>query len=964
MKDKSAFRLVRHGSHAAYLLAGSIAALLASGITPQARAATWDVGTGTWDTGTPNWAGATTWVNGSDAEFGGTANSTITINEAGISAANLTFNIDGDTVARNLTHNLTLTNGNIAVGGGLSATISAPLAGINGVTKQGAGTLVLAGTNTYSGNTVIGGGTLSLGVANALAATSAIQVNGGGILNLGTNNQWLGNLSSATAGGSIIGSATLTLNPNDNQTFAGSIAGSINLIKLGDRTLTLSNANATTSTINVTGGGWGGEQGLTLRDNGTLAGAASIHLGYATLTLDNTGTTDLTGRPGAAPITLDSGRLVYYGRDSITSTETLGDVTARSGLSYIAANAGNSSSAALTLSSLTRSPGAMIRLDPGASLGQGGNNPGLFVTAALAGRLAPVNGVVPGLVMLVNGADNRSLVGYDAVLGFVPVATVSGSDTSLGTDNVTGAWALPPGGQAINSNTSVGGDFTFAAPTDTLTITSGMLYINDQTSAQIGSAAGNRGALTTGTGQQELFILKDAEGSGPSYGALLDCVIKDNGSPVQVVFAAVHPRTDFRWFTWLTAPNAYTGGTVVSGFLGIKLKASSAGIVTIPAAANPADGLVINNAAVVMEDFAGQIAPTNIVTLGGSATLTLYGDTTLAGLVYQGNGYQPAVINFNTGNTLTITGDIVSQPTNPTATPVMNRGDVPTLDLDGTDAHAITVDALPQGSEVNGGGELNGLTIDAAISNGGFTKKGAGVLNLTGNNTYAGNTTIEGGTLRVTYPNFADASTLTIGLTSGSPAVLHLPNTGIDTVAALVIDGVAKDPGIYGAANSGGAITGAGQIQVGGTPPAVTYASWAHDNGIDGEPAAGDFDNDGVDNAVEMVLGGDPAARMDAGLMPTLALVTNPPGVAAGEYLEFTCRRTDLSVTASVTAACQYNTDLGSIWTTVVEPYPEGVVVQVDNDYVPYGTATDRVRVYVPRGENATLFGRLQVTVP
>ena len=148
------------------------------------------------------------------------------------------------------------------------------------------------------------------------------------------------------------------------------------------------------------------------------------------------------------------------------------------------------------------------------------------------------------------------------------------------------------------------------------------------------------------------------------------------------------------------------------------------------------------------------------------------------------------------------------------------------------------------------------------------------------------------------------------------------------------------------------------------TPPASTYADWASSKGIAGQPADGDYDHDGVANAVEMVLGGDPKIVMDAGLMPTLALVTNPGGsVPNGDYLEFTYRRTALSVSAGVTAECQYNSDLGAVWATAQDGVG-GVKVLVTSNYAPYGTATDRVQVYVPRIGHTLLFGRLHVSVP
>ena len=62
----------------------------------------------------------------------------------------------------------------------------------------------------------------------------------------------------------------------------------------------------------------------------------------------------------------------------------------------------------------------------------------------------------------------------------------------------------------------------------------------------------------------------------------------------------------------------------------------------------------------------------------------------------------------------------------------------------------------------------------------------------------------------------------------------------------------------------------------------VTYASWI-DAYFPGETnpaiigATADPDNDGIPNAVEMVLGGDPATVMDAALLPTIELVNADP---------------------------------------------------------------------------------------
>jgi hypothetical protein len=107
---------------------------------------------------------------------------------------------------------------------------------------------------------------------------------------------------------------------------------------------------------------------------------------------------------------------------------------------------------------------------------------------------------------------------------------------------------------------------------------------------------------------------------------------------------------------------------------------------------------------------------------------------------------------------------------------------------------------------------------------------------------------------------------------------------------------------------------------------------------------------------------------MDTALLPTIELVTDPvstPAIPAGNYLLFSYRRSDLSVAAGVTANCETDADLVGPWT--VAPGVSGTVIQVDDNFTftpPAAANTDRVRVYVPRGANTKLFGRLDVQVP
>jgi autotransporter-associated beta strand protein len=111
-----------------------------------------------------------------------------------------------------------------------------------------------------------------------------------------------------------------------------------------------------------------------------------------------------------------------------------------------------------------------------------------------------------------------------------------------------------------------------------------------------------------------------------------------------------------------------------------------------------------------------------------------------------------------------------------------------------------------------GGTGAGTVTFSGAITgNGGLSKGGSGILSLTGTNSYRGSTTVNSGTLRLTKANTGNDKSV---LTLAAGATLDLAFTGSDTVAALVIDGVAKPDGLYDASNTGGAITGSGGITV------------------------------------------------------------------------------------------------------------------------------------------------------
>jgi len=118
------------------------------------------------------------WTGGCNAVFQGPTAGTVTVSGPVGSVNSIAFTTDGYTLGGAGSITMTGAGGNITTGAGTDM-INCTIAGSVGLTKNGAGTLILGGANTYTGPTTINNGTLALGANNALPTASSLILGGG-----------------------------------------------------------------------------------------------------------------------------------------------------------------------------------------------------------------------------------------------------------------------------------------------------------------------------------------------------------------------------------------------------------------------------------------------------------------------------------------------------------------------------------------------------------------------------------------------------------------------------------------------------------------------------------------------------------------------------------------------------------------------------------------------------------------
>lgn len=173
-------------------------------------------------------------------------------------------------------------NGGIVDTNGTDPEIDSAISGSGSLTKSGAGTLVLGGTSTYTGGTIVSAGTLQLSATGSLAAGTALTVAGGATFDMNGVAETFGGFTGA--GDVLLGNAILTLGTMSANSFSGVISGTGAVVENGSAVLTLSGANTYTGGSTIASGtvrigadsGLGAATGRLTLGGGTLATTATF----------------------------------------------------------------------------------------------------------------------------------------------------------------------------------------------------------------------------------------------------------------------------------------------------------------------------------------------------------------------------------------------------------------------------------------------------------------------------------------------------------------------------------------------------------------------------------------------------------------------------------------------------------------------------------------------------------------
>ena len=696
------------------------------------------------------------------------------------------LNLGSGPVTLGATPTITVNASTLTAGGNISGSF--------GLTLAGAGTLTLAGPNTYTGDTTISQGVLQLGPGGAIptgaSAGNVVFSNpaSAAVFDLNGNNSVINGLSQPSTSttnlvvNNLPGStATLTVgNGGVSSTYGGVLAnntgtgGVLALAKGGAGMLTLINNNTYTGPTTLSGGtlqlgtGVGGQDGLIGNSSAILTGIPAVGL-----VINNVGPTTLP--PINAPVNTGL-TLVLNGANTVTFN-------------------GMNNVAALQLNNNVTLTGGTIALTE-STTDLVVNATGTTTLATAVVMNAPVAGTI-------DWTGNSS--GTLAIAAPITVNTVSNLFLTSGnysmnaggslTFAISGAFVMNGAGGTTNFQQS-GGLISLSRPSNnvlyltqsgntTYTLTGGSLIAPIGTTVLADGASGRIGTLSfNGAGVLARLQQINYDGVPSAVGTLN---LQNGVLQSDVINTTVNSAADLADCVF-----NFSGGTLQP------LDNSIATIAWGSATAGQNTSITLSGSETMSSSDATGVGRTVHVysPLNGSGVLTLAGNGTL---IFSGTNNSNYNGEFLINSGTVQTGSVTGLPSTTSGTVQVSGGK---LDLSGTNAATGTVN-LASGSIVNSGAAatltatsftLEGGTASAALGGAGasLTMAGPGVAVLAGANTYNGGTNISGGTLQLNFSNSMVAANGLLTISSGvldlhgnNGAAAGLTGTGGSVTASL-----------------------------------------------------------------------------------------------------------------------------------------------------------------------------------
>lgn len=788
------------------------------------------------------WGSGTANVVSSNTGFSGTTSTGSSVNSILVKGAHssqiniadtLTVGSGGILVSSAVGNNASFINGGILQSGNgqdlvfiqnntaNALTVGATIYGMNGLTKAGAGTLVISGNDIHYGATSVNAGKVVVVGSSTLGSGSALAVGSHAVVDFSQTSGTQTFSSAVVDGGMVLGSGGVTLGADDSSsTVSGVITGSGSLTKNGAGVLTVSGENTFKGVVNINAGT------IAVTGNGTLGNNAAVTLNLvnaepAVLDLSNAASAVSIGSlAGNGNLILSPVGMVVGGDNS--STTFGGFITGVGGFTKV----GNGT---LVLSGTNvSSPNVQYR----------------YATS----EGTTVNGGTLVLDYRLNATDKLQYNGALSVGGGSVVAI--GNATTTYTQSTGYYLYINPGASSISAITPDTGTANYTLAFTNLNRTTGSAVDFTSTSGNGGGIAsiqlkgtgltnGIIGGYATVNGMSDWATIQTVNGVSNAVTAYTGYTVSNTYNTTNWI-ATANLSDDLSGYSAATQINAATTinsikiGNAVSGAginiaNGTTLTIGSGGILEVATAgANPftisggslraANGndlvFIQNNTAAPM--VVSSSIPFENVTKSGLGTLILAGY----------NGYNGSTI-VNAG-TLALVG--AGTPGNWFASVTVMPG--ATLDLQGSTVSTPVFGALSSmGNTANSGGgtvilgtssstlqvgynnnssEFNGVIKNGVGSSAGLTKVGTGILTLGGSNLYTGTTAINAGTLMLQGGSLALVSRVNVGNGTGIAA---LAGTGV--VGNVFVDGTSSSA--YGVLTPGTSVSGPYTIATPGT---------------------------------------------------------------------------------------------------------------------------------------------------